>query len=195
MRVRVPLPALGVSRAGPLARDVVCKSTGPGSIPGWLSTPSQVRRVAAGRGSAWPERLSGGQEIAGSNPAVPTDLVRGGSAPPSHPRGIAQGMPSSSAIITFPSANGKATGVSIRGCGFESRWEHRAAVPPTLAPRSAPSRAPEPTNAARLLSPPCPGGSGAVLRTRSSRFDSSQGDQALDSSPSWRNLQAQASEA
>ena len=30
--------------------------------------------VVSGRGSAWQERLSGGQEIAGSNPAAPTNI-------------------------------------------------------------------------------------------------------------------------
>ena len=30
--------------------------------------------LQSGRGSAWQERLSGGQEIAGSNPAAPTEI-------------------------------------------------------------------------------------------------------------------------
>lgn len=38
---------------------------------------------ASGRGSAWQERLSGGQEIAGSNPAAPTDIESSVISPPS----------------------------------------------------------------------------------------------------------------
>ena len=41
--------------------------------PGVGSNPTGGS-VASGRGSAWQERLSGGQEIAGSNPAAPTHL-------------------------------------------------------------------------------------------------------------------------
>src|SRR5207244_7064394 len=80
------LPAQGIRlrrRAGPAHLPAQGRSRG-------APAPRPVESCATGRGAAWLARLTGGQEVAGSNPAGPTEL---GSTVPrlSDPAGSAGG--------------------------------------------------------------------------------------------------------
>src|SRR5207247_10013547 len=84
------VPAVPREPAPPRARPGGCPD--PPALQGQEAPrgPRAVGCGSTGRGAAWLARLTGGQKVAGSNPAGPTDGVNEGVAPAMDP---SQGSP------------------------------------------------------------------------------------------------------